>query len=211
MRRHDAPRADDRPAADRDAGQDDGARSDPHVVLDADRRRELRAVAAYVGVDGVAGRGDGHVRREHDPVADEHFRVVDEREPEVDVDVVAEVHVAAVGDVQRRLDPDPLAQRAEQLAQDALAGRRIAGAGAVVGVRQLLAADAFLRQGFQPGGTVGVQLVRRHPAAHLPFALIDVHANIFAEPRRGRTAGRGAAAVPPVRDLAANVRAPPFG
>ena len=51
---------------------------------------------------------------------DVHLAVVDERQPEVDVHVVAEVEVAAVRDVQRRLPPDPLAHRAQQLAQQPL-------------------------------------------------------------------------------------------
>jgi hypothetical protein len=53
----------------------------------------------------VTGGADGHVRGGHHPVADEDLDVVDEGQAEVGVHVVAQVHTAAVGDVQRRLDP----------------------------------------------------------------------------------------------------------
>ncbi len=70
-------------------GSDQRTGPDPHVVLDAHRRRELRAVPAQVRVDGVAGGADGHVRGEHHPVPDEDLDVVDEVRPKLAYVVVA--------------------------------------------------------------------------------------------------------------------------
>ena len=91
--------------------------AEPHVVADGDRLGGLELGAARLRVDRVDRGEQLDVRADLGVVSDADVRDVERHEPEVDERPRPEVHVHPEVDVQRRTDPRPVAERAQQLAQ----------------------------------------------------------------------------------------------
>ena len=132
------------------------------------------------GLDRVPRRRDGDVRPEHDSVADVHVGVIDDHKIEVRVEAVADIDVRPIRRQERWLDPDRLAHRPQQLAQQSQSLLGLARPGVVVVVEQLLAVHALGFESLQALTLIDIQLAGVHPRPDGVF--VHHHTRVREEP-----------------------------
>ena len=100
----DRARADDDVVADADPGVDGDVGPDPDVVADMDGLAEFQLHVPHVLVDWVAGGVDADSRGQKDVVPDIDVAYVEDDQIVIGVEVFANVDMAAVIAMERRLD-----------------------------------------------------------------------------------------------------------
>ena len=123
--RDDAAGADDAAVADRDPGKHDRAAADPDAVADADRPGVFEPGGAGRAIERVGRRVELHRRPHLQIVADLDRRAVEKDAVVVDEGLAPDADLVAIIAGEARLDVGAVADRAEQLAQQRRAGRRI--------------------------------------------------------------------------------------
>ena len=126
--RDDGAGADDRVISDRDSGQHDHAAAEPHVVADRDGVSRFDPGPAGLVPERVERCEELALRADENVVADRDGGDVESGEAEVDFDVVAEVHVRAEVEEERRANSGALPHAAENLGKERL---RLSGIGGV--------------------------------------------------------------------------------
>lgn len=119
--RDDAPGPDYGSLADRDALRNGDVAADPDVVADANGQRAHDAFVALIGQQGVVDGKDTDIGPDVDVAADRHRRLVENREVEIPVEVVADGDLRAEVAVEGAVDAVGRAQAAQQLAQNRIA------------------------------------------------------------------------------------------
>lgn len=108
---------DDGIVADGEAGEDGGVAADPDVVVDGDWFGNFPAVGAAEGVEVVGGGVDLDGGAHHDVGPDVDGVVIDDDAVDVEVAVLAEVDIVAVGAVEGGIDEGVWAEVAEEAAE----------------------------------------------------------------------------------------------
>ena len=119
-----------------------------------------------------------------------HLGVVDDHEVEVRVEAVADEDVGPVRRQERRLDPDRLAHRPQQLAQQSQPLLGLARPGVVEVVEQLLAVRALGLESLQALTLVDIQLAGVHPRPDGVF--VHHHTRVREEPDASAAIGPAA-------------------
>lgn len=78
--------------------------ANPAVVSNRHRFRELDIIPPALDFRLVRRRKDGHIRSDDDPVPNRNEAAVQDRQVKVGVEPLAQADIAAVVDVERRLD-----------------------------------------------------------------------------------------------------------
>lgn len=96
------------------ARQKDRAATYPYILSDAHWQRSLQTATPFFKPVGMVSAVDMHCRPEHRPPSDPDGRRVEDNATCVDVHLLAKREVPTVGDMERSLEENPLADSSEK-------------------------------------------------------------------------------------------------
>lgn len=103
--------------ADGDAWKNLNACAEPHIVADGDGLRVFKAFVVTFGVQRMSCRVEAAIWGDKDILSNDDLRAIEDDDPMIRVEVVAECNVRAVVAPERRLDASARADAPDYLAQ----------------------------------------------------------------------------------------------